>query len=100
MPCSHAGAGAQEVPSGHASTFIYLFMAVLGLRSCAQAFSSCDECGLLSGRGVWASRCGGFFCCRAWALSVGSVVVVPGLSCSKTCGIFPDQGSNFGPLDW
>ena len=26
--------------------------------------------------------------------------VVPGLSCSKTCGIFPDQGSNFGPLHW
>ena len=28
----------------------------------------------------------------------GSVVVVHGLSCSVTCGIFPDQGSNSCPL--
>ena len=27
--------------------FIYLFLAVLGLRCCAQAFSSCSEWGLL-----------------------------------------------------
>ena len=27
--------------------FIYLFMAVLGLRCCTQAFSSCGELGLL-----------------------------------------------------
>ena len=27
--------------------FIYLFLAVLGLRCCAQAFSSCGEWGLL-----------------------------------------------------
>ena len=27
--------------------FIYLFLAVLGLRCCAQAFSSCGERGLL-----------------------------------------------------
>ena len=27
--------------------FIYLFMAALGLRCCAQAFSSCGERGLL-----------------------------------------------------
>ena len=30
----------------------------------------------------------------------GSVVVVHGLSCSTTCGIFPDQGSNPCPLHW
>ena len=30
----------------------------------------------------------------------GSVVVVHGLSCSATCGIFPDQGSNPCPLHW
>ena len=28
-------------------TFIYLFLAALGLRCCAQAFSSCGERGLL-----------------------------------------------------
>ena len=32
--------------------------------------------------------------------STGSVVVVHGLSCSKTRGIFPDQGSNLCPLHW
>ena len=31
---------------------------------------------------------------------VGSVVVVYRLSCSKTCGIFPDQGSNPCSLHW
>ena len=36
--------------------FIYLFLAVLGLCCCAQAFSSC---------GVRASHCGGFSCWRA-----------------------------------
>ena len=72
-------------------------MAVLCLRSCAQALSSCDEWGLLFGRGAWASHCGGFFCCRAWALSVGLVVVVPGLSCSKTCGIFRTRDQTLVP---
>ena len=31
---------------------------------------------------------------------MGSVVVAHGLSCSTTCGIFPDQGSNPCPLHW
>ena len=30
----------------------------------------------------------------------GSVVVAHGPSCSATCGIFPDQGSNPCPLHW
>ena len=55
--------------------FIYLFLAALGLRCCTRAFSSC---------GVRASRCGGFSCCGAWALSTwASVVVAHGLS---SCG--------------
>ena len=29
-----------------------------------------------------------------------SVVVAHGLSCSKACGIFPDQGPNPCPLHW
>ena len=33
-------------------------------------------------------------------LSVGSGVAVPGLSCSRACGIFPDQGSNLCLLNW
>ena len=63
--------------------FIYLFLAVLGLRFCARAFSSCGERGLLfvAVRGlliVVASRCG------AWALGTrASLVVAHGLS---SCG--------------
>ena len=78
--------------------FIYLFLAVLGLRCCTQAFSSCVRVTLHCG--AWASHCGGFSC-RAWALgALASVVVVHGLSCSAAGGIFPDQGSNLCPLHW
>ena len=46
-------------------------------------FSGCREQGLLSGWDAWASHCGDFFRCRAWALRcLGSVVVVCGLSYS------------------
>ena len=55
--------------------FIYLVLAVLGLRCCAQAFSSCS---------AWASHCGGFSCCGAQTLGAqSSVVVACGLS---SCG--------------
>ena len=63
--------------------FIYLFLAALGLRCCAWAFSSCSKRGLLfvAVHGlliVVASHCG------AWALGTrASVVVAHGLS---TCG--------------
>ena len=36
--------------------------------------------------------------CRLW--SMGSVVVVHGLSCLEACGIFLDQESNLCPLHW
>ena len=51
--------------------------------------------------------------CRVWVLGAwasvvvapglegpGSVVVVPGLSCFSTCGMFLDQGLNPCPLHW
>ena len=77
-------------------------------------FSSCSECGLLSSCAVWASPCGGFWCCGALGLgtrasvvvapglssvvpglwSTGSVVVVHRFSCSAAFRIFPDQGLN------
>ena len=75
-------------------------MAALGLRCCTRAFSSCSEQGLL------------FFAVHGllivWLLLLqstgsrraGSVVAAHGLSCSATCGIFPDQGSNLCPLHW
>ena len=53
--------------------FIHLLLAVLGLRCCAQAFSSCSKGELLSGLGVGTSHCYGFSCCGAQALEcVGS----------------------------
>ena len=78
--------------------YFILFLAGLGLRCCARAFSSCDEWGRC---GVRASHCSGFSCCGAQVLGArASVVVAHGLSCSAACGIFPHQGSNRCPLHW
>ena len=84
--------------------FSYLLLALLGLRCCVEAFSSCSELGLLSHCGVRASHYGRFSCCRAlalehWLWSTGSVVV-HGLSCFSACRIFLDQGSNLCLLPW
>ena len=86
---------------------MYLFLAVLGLHCFAQAFSSRFRWGtsfvavlgflLLSGDQtpravapvVVARGLGG---CGSRALDTGSVVVMPGLSCSTACEIFPEQG--------
>ena len=48
---------------------IYLFLAALGLRCCAQAFSSCSKWGLFL-TAVRGLHCGGLSCCRARALGV------------------------------
>ena len=80
--------------------FIYLFMAVLGLRFCARAFSSAASGDHSS------SRCAGLSLSRPLLLRstdsrrAGSVIVAHGPSCSVACGIFPDQGSNPCPLHW
>ena len=47
--------------------FIYLFLAVLGLRCCARAFSSCGERGLL------------FIAVRGLLIAVASLVAEHGL---------------------
>ena len=100
--------------------FIYLFLAVLGLCSCAWAFSSCSERGLLFivVRGLLIlvaslaaeHRLQVHRLQQLWHVgsvvvahrlqSTGSVVVAHGLSCSAACGIFPDQGLNPCPLHW
>ena len=49
------------------NTFIYLFLAVLGLRCCARAFSSCGERGLL------------FVAVHGLLIEVASLVVEHGL---------------------
>ena len=58
-------------------------VAVLRLRCCAWALSSCGKCWLLYLQ-ARASHCSGFSCCRAWALGAwASVLVVRGL---RSCG--------------
>ena len=73
-------------------------MAVLGLRFCARAFSSCGKRGplFIAVRGpltIAASLVAEHRPRRA-----GSVIVAHGPSCSAACGILPDQGSNPCPL--
>ena len=60
-------------------------MAVLGLRCCTWAFSSCGERGVALRCAAQASHCGGFSCCGAQALGAwASVVVACGLiSCGS-----------------
>ena len=75
-------------------------MAVLGLRFCARAFSSCGR------RGPSLSQCTGLS--PSWPLLLqgtgsrraGSVAVAHGPSCSAAYGILPDQGANPRPLHW
>ena len=80
--------------------FIYLFMAVLGLRFCARAFSSCGE------RRHSSSRCAGLSPSRPLLLRstgsrrAGSAIVAHGPSRSAACGIFPDQGLTPCALHW
>ena len=47
--------------------FIYLFLAVLGLRFCAKAFSSCGKRGATLHRGARASHYRDLSCCGAQA---------------------------------
>ena len=63
------------------SVCLPVLLAVLGLRCCTQAFSSCGERGLL--------------CCGAGALGTwASVAVALGLGCSEACGMLLDQGAD------
>ena len=79
--------------------FIYLFLAALGLSCCTQAFSSCEEQGLLSSCSAQVSYCGDFSCCRTWTLGIwASVAAVHRLSCSAACGILLEKGLNLCPL--
>ena len=76
-------------------------------------FSSCGERGLASSCSVQASHCGGFSRLEHWLRgaqasvavpsvlwSADSIVMVYGLSCSTTRGIFPGQGWNPCLLHW
>ena len=80
--------------------FIYLFLALLGLRFCARAFSSCGERGPLSSRYAGLSLSRPLLLRRTGSRRAGSVAVAHGPSWSAACGILPDQGSNPCPLHW
>ena len=70
--------------AGYKIFFFNLFLAVLGLRCCARAFSSCSEWVLLFCCNAQASHCSGFSCCGARALGTqASTLVAHGLS---SCG--------------
>ena len=77
---------------------MYLFLAVLRLHFCTQAFSSCGKWGLLSSCSVQASHCIAFSlwcfsCSRAQALgTLASVAVAHSLSCS-TVWALPRPGT-------
>ena len=65
-----------------------------------QAISSCGEQGLLFVAVRWLLIEVASLVAEHRLESIGSVATVPGLSCSMTCGIFPDQGWNPHPLHW
>ena len=61
-----------------------MYLAALGLHCCVWAFLWLRKAGSTLCCGMQASHCGGFSCCRVWALSARtSVVVAHGLS---SCG--------------
>ena len=83
--------------------FIYLF---IYLWLC-WVFVSVRGLSLVAASGSHSSsRCAGLSLSRSLLLrstgsrSAGSVIVAHGSSCSATCGILPDQGSNPCPLHW
>ena len=100
--------------------FIHIFLAALGPRCWAQAFSSCGERGLLffvvhglliavaslvaehrlQAHGLQQLWHAGSVVVARRLQNAGSVAVAHGLSCSAACGIFLDQGSNPCPLHW
>ena len=70
--------------------FIYLFLAALGLHCCMYSLVAVVRV-LTAVPSLVEHRLQG-----AWA----SEIVVQGLSYSVACEIFPNQGSNLGPLHW
>ena len=76
-------------------------MAVLGLRFCARAFSSCSKRGplFIAVRGPL-TIAASLVAEHRLQTRAGSVIVAHGPSCSAARGIFPDHGSNPCPLHW
>ena len=79
---------------------LFLFMAVLGLRFCARALSSCGKWGHSSSRCADLSLARPLLLWSTGSRCAGSVSVAHGPSCSAARGIFPDQGTNPCPPHW
>ena len=75
-------------------------MAVLGLRFCARAFSSCGKRGPLFIAVRGPLTIGPLLLRSTGSRRAGSVIVAHRPSCPAACGTFPDQGSNPCPLHW
>ena len=93
---------------------IYLWLCWVFAAACRLSLVADSE-GLLTSCVATVSHCGGFSCCRTWALghtafssgsawavvpkfqSRGLVVVAHGPSCFIACGSFPDQGLKLSP---
>ena len=80
--------------------YYFKFMAVLRLRFCARAFSSCGKRGHSSSRFASLSLSRPLLLRSTGSRCAGSVIVAHGPSCSVACGNFPDQCSNPCPLHW
>ena len=75
-------------------------MAVLGLRFCARAFSSCGEQGPLFIAVRRPLTIVASLLRSTGSRHAGSVAVAHGPSHSVACGIFPDRGMNPRALHW
>ena len=78
--------------SAHTCLLLNLVLAVLGLRCCAWAFSSCSK------QGAPLHCCVQTPHCKDFSRHPGSVVVDRGLGCPAARGIFLDKVSNPCPL--
>ena len=81
--------------------FYYVFILILGLCCCVQAFSSCSDVGATLYCGARASHFSGFSCCGTQALALGLSSCGPEaelLHGIMSRGISPKQGSNPCPL--
>ena len=84
--------------------FIYLFIFIygcVGSSPLCEGFLQLRQVGATVHHGAQASHHRGLSCWRSTdSRCAGSVIVAHGRSCSASCGIFPDQGSNPCPLHW
>ena len=80
--------------------FIYSYLAALGLRCFAQAFSTCSSSGLLFIVVLRLLTVMTSLLTEIGSRYVGFSSCDPRLSCSKACRIFQDQESNLCPLHW